>query len=299
LITFSSSSGTTPSTVTIGLNPTVLSTLAAGTYTGSVTVTSSSNSSTSLTINVTVTVQMAVAPSITTVLNGASDLPGAVSPGEIISIFGANVGPATPAYLALTSTGTVETTLGNTEVTFDGIAAPLIYAASGQLNAIVPYSIAGRATTAVVVTRSGLASTSLTLNVADTSPAIFSLSQGGSGQGAILNQNSSVNGASNAAAPGSVISIYATGEGMLQPSGVTGSVTTSTAPFPTPLGMVSVTIGGLTAQIEYAGEAPGLVSGVLQVNAVVPAGVAAGSQPVILTVGSASNAQQTITVAVQ
>jgi uncharacterized protein (TIGR03437 family) len=300
LITFSSSSGTTPSTVTIGLNPTVLSTLAAGTYTGSVTVTSSTNSSTSLTINVTVTVQMAVAPSITTVLNGASDLPGAVSPGEIISIFGANVGPATPAYLALTSTGTVETTLGNTEVTFDGIAAPLIYAASGQLNAIVPYSIAGRATTAVVVTRSGLASTSLTLNVADTSPAIFSLSQGGSGQGAILNQNESVNGASNPAAPGSVISIYATGEGMLQPSGVTGSVTTSTAPFPMPMGTVSVTIGGLTAQIEYAGEAPGLVSGVLQVNAVIPAGIAPGSQPsVILTVGSASSAQQTITVAVQ
>jgi uncharacterized protein (TIGR03437 family) len=190
--------------------------------------------------------------------------------------------------------------LGNTEVTFDGIAAPLIYAASGQLNAIVPYSIAGRATTAVVVTRSGLASTSLTLNVADTSPAIFSLSQGGSGQGAILNQNESVNGASNPAAPGSVISIYATGAGMLQPSGVTGSVTTSTAPFPMPMGTVSVTIGGLTAQIEYAGEAPGLVSGVLQVNAVIPAGIAPGSQPsVILTVGSASSAQQTITVAVQ
>ncbi len=299
LLTFSPMSGTTPGTVTIGLNQSVLSTLAAGTYTGSVTVTSSSNTSASLTINVTVTVQMAVAPSITTVLNGASDLPGAVSPGEIISIFGTNVGPATPVYLALTSTGTVETTLGNTQVTFDGIAAPLIYAASGQINAIVPYSIAGRATTAVVVTRSGLASTSLTLNVADTSPAIFSLSQGGSGQGAILNQNGSVNGASNAVAPGSVISIYATGEGMLQPSGVTGSVTTSTAPFPTPVGMVSVTIGGIAAQIEYAGEAPGLVSGVLQVNAVVPAGAAAGSQPVILTVGGASSAQQTITVAVQ
>jgi uncharacterized protein (TIGR03437 family) len=66
------------------------------------------------------------------------------------------------------------------------------------------------------------------------------------------------------------------------------------------MGTVSVTIGGLTAQIEYAGEAPGLVSGVLQVNAVIPAGIAPGSQPsVILTVGSASSAQQTITVAVQ
>jgi uncharacterized protein (TIGR03437 family) len=298
LVTVTPTSGTTPGTLTIGLSQSVLSTLAAGTYTGTVTVTSSSLSGTSLTINVTVTIQPPATPGVTTVVNGASNLAGAIAPGEIISIYGTNIGPSTPASFQLTSTG-VPLTLAETQVTFDGILAPLLYVSSGQVNAIVPYEIAGRATTAVEVTRSSVSSASLTLNVANTSPAIFSLSQGGNGQGAILNQNSSVNGTANPAAPGSVISIYATGEGMLQPAGTTGGVTTTTAPFPIPTGAVSLTIGGQTAQILYAGEAPGEVSGVLQVNAVIPATAGAGPQALVLTVGSATNAQQTITVAVQ
>lgn len=299
LITFTPSNGNTTGTLTIGLSQSVLSTLSAGTYSGALTVTSSSLSGISLTINVTVTVQPPPTPAVTSVLNAASDVAGAVAPGEIISLFGTNIGPATPTSLQLTSTGMVPTTIADTQVTFDGIAAPIIYVSSGQINAIVPYEIAGRATTNLIVTRSSVASASLTLNVADTAPAIFTLSQGGNGQGAILNQNNSVNGTSTPAAPGSVIAIYATGEGMLQPAGTTGGVTTTTAPFPIPVGAVSLTIGGQTAQILYAGEAPGEVSGVLQVNAVVPAGAGAGPQALVLTVGSATNAQQTVTVAVQ
>ena len=66
-------------------------------------------------------------PEFTTVLNSASDIAGAISPGEIISIFGTNIGPATPAYLTLTA-GNVSTTLAGTQVLFDNVAAPLIYA---------------------------------------------------------------------------------------------------------------------------------------------------------------------------
>ena len=299
LLTFTPTSGTTSGTLSIGLNPTVLATLSAGTYSGTVTLTSSSLPGTSVIVNVALTVQPAQTPVITTVVNAASNLSGAIAPGEIISIYGTSIGPLTPANFQLTSAGKVPTTLGTTEVTFDGIPSPLIYVSSGQINAIVPYEIAGRATTNVAVMNNGVISAALTLNVTDTAPAIFSLSQGGNGQGAILNFNSTVNGASNPAVPGAVISIYATGEGMLEPAGVTGSVTTLTAPFPMPAGMVSLTIGGLPAQVLYAGEAPGLVSGVLQINAIVPTAAGSGPQPVVLTVGTGTNKQQTITVAVQ
>jgi uncharacterized protein (TIGR03437 family) len=238
---------------------------------------------------------------VNAVVNAASSVAGAVSPGEIISIYGTNIGPSTPQAFALTSSGTVPTTIGGTSVTFNNVPAPLTYVSGGQVNAIVPYEVSGSATAAVVITLNGVASPAISVNVAATAPAIFSTSQGGSGQGAILNQDSSVNSASNPAAPGSVISIYATGEGVLTPQPATGSVTPSSGlTFPVPVATpINVTIGGVPAQINYAGEAPGLVSGVLQVNAVIPAGVASGAQTIVLTVGSATNSQQTITVAVQ
>jgi uncharacterized protein (TIGR03437 family) len=189
--------------------------------------------------------------------------------------------------------------LSNVEVTFDGVPAPLLYVSSDQVNAIVPQEIAGRATTKIVVQNNGQSSMSLQLSVVSTNPAIFSLSQGGNGQGAILNQDSSVNGASNPATAGSAISIFATGEGQLKPQPPTGTVTSSTPPFPVPIEAVSVTIGGQTAQVLYAGEAPSLVMGVLQVNAVIPSSLASGPQPIVLTVGSGQNLAQSITVAVK
>jgi uncharacterized protein (TIGR03437 family) len=135
--------------------------------------------------------------------------------------------------------------------------------------------------------------------VTDTAPAIFSLTQTGSGQGAILNQDGTVNGTPTAAARGSVVQIFATGAGQLNPGGVTGSVTSSAGPtFPQPVGPVSVTIGGQPATVQFAGSAPALVSGVLQVNAVVPQNVALGSQPIVLTVGNNSSLGN-ITVAVR
>jgi uncharacterized protein (TIGR03437 family) len=300
LLSVNPTSGTTPQTISIGLNEAALAALAASStpYTGTVTVSSALGS---LAINVSVTVEAAVGPAVNAVVNAASSVAGAVSPGEIISIYGTNIGPSTPQAFALTSSGTVPTTIGGTSVTFNNVPAPLTYVSGGQVNAIVPYEVSGSATAAVVITLNGVASPAISVNVAATAPAIFSTSQGGSGQGAILNQDSSVNSASNPAAPGSVISIYATGEGALTPQPATGSVTPSSGlTFPVPVATpINVTIGGVPAQINYAGEAPGLVSGVLQVNAVIPAGVASGAQTIVLTVGSATNSQQTITVAVQ
>ena len=85
----------------------------------------------------------------------------------------------------------------------------------------------------------------------------------------------------------------------MTPGAATGSFTPSFPPFPKPIANVSVTIAGQPAQITYAGEAPGLISGALQVNAVIPQTVGSGAQNVVLTIGSNTNVQQVITVQVQ
>lgn len=312
LVTISPPSGTTtgatPTTLTIGLSQTALSTLGAGTFGGTVTV--SSPNLTSVSASVTVAVTQPPPPVLTSIVNSATLQPGAVSPGEIITIFGTNEGPATPVNLTLTPAGKVATTLGNTQVFFDSFAAPLIYVSATQINAIVPYEIAGRTNTKVTINFNNTVSSGITLNVTDTSPGIFTLTQNGSGQGAILNQNNTVNGVTNPAPKGSVIVIYATGEGQLSPPGVTGSVTGGLPPFPKPPANTPVTLsflvpnpgGGqptyIPATLQYAGEAPTLVSGVLQVNAIVPSTVPSGPNTIVLMVGNNSS-PSVVTVQVQ
>jgi uncharacterized protein (TIGR03437 family) len=103
---------------------------------------------------------------------------------------------------------------------------------------------------------------------------MFSLDSTGQGQAAVLNQDNSINGPSNPATRGSVIQIFATGEGQTSPPGVTGSLTRSTPPLP--VLPVKVTIAGLDAPLQFAGSAPDSVAGLMQVNALVPQGVTPG-----------------------
>jgi uncharacterized protein (TIGR03437 family) len=301
-LTVMPSSGTTPATLTLAVNSTVASALAAGTYTGDVQV--SSGTGAVQTVKVTLVVSPTGTPVILTVLSAASFQPGAVSPGEIVTLFGNNIGPATPTTgtpFAPTN-GTVSTALAGVGVTFNGVPAPLIFVAPGQINLIVPYELATQVgqTVPVVVTNNMTASASMNVSVAATAPAIFSLTLNGSGQGAIENQDASINGSSNPAAAGTIISIYATGEGQIVPAGVTGCISGGTLPLPTPVAKVSLTIGGqAVTDIEYAGEAPDAVCGLLQINATIPSSVAAGAQPVTLTIGAVTNSSQNITVAVK
>jgi trimeric autotransporter adhesin len=301
-LTVMPSSGTTPATLTLAVNSMVASGLAAGTYTGDVQV--SSGSGAVQTVKVTLVVSPAGTPVILSLDSAASFQSGAVSPGDIVTIFGNNIGPASPATGTPFSptNGTVSTELAGVTVTFNGVATPLIFVAPNQINLIVPYELASQVgqSVPVVVTNNMTASASVNVTVAATVPAIFSLTLDGNGQGAILNQDASINGSSNPAAPGSIISIYATGEGQIVPAGTTGCITGGTLPLPTPSAKVSLTIGGqAVTDIEYAGEAPDSVCGLLQVNATIPSSVAAGAQPVMLTIGTATNSSQNITVAVK
>ncbi|MEP6538629.1 MAG: IPT/TIG domain-containing protein [Bryobacteraceae bacterium] len=298
-VTVSPASGNTPGTITVAPSLSAISALNQGTYTGNITITSSSLPNGSQTVPVTLTVTAAGPPTITAVVNAANNQPGAVSPGELVTIYGTAIGPATGVGLQLTSNGMVSTNLGNTVVTFDGIPAPLTYVSANQINVIVPYEVNGRTTTNIVVQRATVNSTATNVRVTDTAPAIFTASQGAAGQGAILNANNTPNSSANPAAKGSAVAIFGTGEGQLIPGGVTGSVTANSGlTFPKPVGNVSVTVGGVPAAVQYAGSAPGLVAGVLQVNVVIPQSVASGNQPVVITVGNNSSSGN-VTVAVQ
>ena len=137
----------------------------------------------------------------------------------------------------------------------------------------------------------------LELRVGAAAPGIFVLSQ--AGQGAILNQDNTINGAGNPAARDSVIVIYATGEGQTNPSGVDGTIPGRSTQLKTPVQRVRVRIAGQEAEVQYAGSAPFLVSGAMQVNAKVPVGVAPGSAvPIELIVGDTTCAAG-VTVAIR
>ena len=131
-------------------------------------------------------------------------------------------------------------------------------------------------------------SNAISIPVAAAKPGIFSANSSGTGQGAILNQDSTVNSPSNPADRNTIIQIFATGEGGTAPPGVDGKIAADV--YPKPLLPVGVSIGGQNAEVVYAGAAPFQVAGLLQVNARIPDGVApSANAPVILTVGSYSS----------
>lgn len=292
-------SGVTPSALSIS---TSIAALGAGTYNGTVTVTGTDGATGSTTINVTLTVSLPPIR-ITAVTNAASFQSGHVAPGEIVSIFGSGLGPATPAFLTLDQDGNVSTSLGGVQVLllFSGIPAPLTYVSSSQINAVMPYEMVDLLTPYVEVEYQGQSSNIFSLTAASASPALFTSNGSGAGPGAILNQDNSYNGPANPAPKGSVVVIFMTGEGQTSPPGVTGKVTTvsSTLPLtPQPLLPVTVSIGGQPASVLFYGEAPNLVSGVMQINVQVPTNVASGDLPIQVSVG-ASTSQLGVTVSVQ
>ncbi len=282
------SEGLTPETLAANINT---GGLAAGNYTGTIAIKPDSGTPISVTFTVAVTEQL---PAVVSVVNGASFLHGSVAPGEIVTVFGTALGPLIAANLQLDEFGRVASNLAGTRLLFDGFPAPMIYSSAGQISAIVPYEIAGQTSTSVFAEYLGQRSSSVSIPVAATAPGIFVLNS--AGQGAILNQDGSVNSTTNGAAPGSIVSIFATGEGQTNPAGVDGNITGTQ--LPAPLLSVTVQIAGQDAPVSYAGAAPGEPSGVLQVNAMIPANVPRGtSVPVLITVGTATS-QANVTVAI-
>lgn len=232
--------------------------------------------------------------SISAVTNGASNQTGAIAPGEVLVIYGSNIGAGSLTTFQLTGAGTVSTSLAGTSVYVNGVPAPVLYTSPTQVSAIVPFSVSG-STAALFVLNQNQTTAPITLNVAPSATAVFTANGSGLGQAAAINQDDSVNGSAHPASSGQIVTLFITGAGQTNPPGQDGLP--AAVPLPMPLLPVSVAIGGTNATIKYAGGSPGTVAGVTQVNAVVPSGLPAGNASVIVQVGSAAS-QGGVTIAV-
>ena len=194
-------------------------------------------------------------PAVKRVENAASHATGAISPGEVVTLMGSGFS-------------------AGASVTFDGHAAPILYTGSSQINLVTPYEIAGKTSTSMVVNAGGAQTSPRTVPVAAASPGIFM----------VMNQNSTVNSTRNPAPHGSIVAVYATGGGQTTPTGVDGKIAT-TAPYPKPVLPVTVTVGGITANLPYYGAEANVIAGMMEVKVQLPAGVSGSAIPLELNIG--------------
>jgi uncharacterized protein (TIGR03437 family) len=237
----------------------------------------------------TLPITVANVPTIDALASTASYATDSFSPGELVSIFGSDIGPASPT--SNITNGFVDTSPGGVTVTVDGKPAPIIYASSGQINIQIPYEAAPGANKVVSLTNG--ASTPITTNIliAATAPGLFILTPD----------------PANPAKLGDTILLFLTGEGAYLPAPVaprttnTGWVVTAPTP-PATLPQISplptVTIGGASASVKYAGPVVGSITGLMQINVVVPAASNTGAAvPLSVTiVGNATQSATTIAV---
>jgi uncharacterized protein (TIGR03437 family) len=231
-------------------------------------------------------------PVIQAIVSAASYGAGAVSPGELVTLFGFGIGPSTSASMNVTS-GFADTSLQSTTVAIDGKAAPMIYVSRDQITVQVPYDVALGAAKTVAVTNGSVVSAG-TVATASVAPGLFTLDGSGIGQAAALtfsqqSGNYAVNGASAPARAGDIVLLYLTGEGDYATAITTrtGYIVPSTlSPLPQVTPTPTVMMGGAPAVVQYAGPMVGGILGLLQINAVVPDTATKGvAVPVTVDIG--------------
>lgn len=249
-------------------------------------------------------------PTIFGVFSAASYASAAFSPGELVTMFGSNIGPAIPATMSVVQ-GYVTTSLGNVTVTIDGQNAPILYVSASQVTVQVPYEAIIGAGQTVIVTNGANPPASTTINIAPAAPGIFTADGSGEGEASAINTGATsglvtLNSTTNPAHIGDTVSLYLTGEGNYNPSLLTGAVNTNTGfvipvsytPLPQLSPLPTVSIGGVDASagVSYAGVVPGSILGVLQINVVVPLGSSTGTAvPLTVTIGGVT-AQSNVTL---
>jgi uncharacterized protein (TIGR03437 family) len=268
--------GSANNTLTVTVDPT---NLPVGVYTGAITV-SIIGTQASQNIQVLFAVGTPVASiNQSGIVNGANFVSTIVAPGEIVSIFGLNLGPATGQQTQATA-GFLATTQAGISVTFDGTPAPLYYVGANQINLQVPWEVAGKTSTTVLVANNGQNSLPYTLSLRPLDPAMF---VAGNGRVTVVDQAGNQITPSNPASAGQQLSIYATGLGSVNGTIKTGQLTPAGTLFST-TAPASVTAGA-NASVSFCGLAPGFV-GLYQINFTLPASLTAGDQPLVLGIGN-------------
>lgn len=236
-------------------------------------------------------------PSVTGIQNSSSYNSNVLAPGSVVTIYGNSFGPGALAEFTFDNAQRIPTTLAGTRILFNGIAAPLLYTSATQASAIVPYSLEGQSSVQVTAEFQGQTSATFSVPLRAADPGLFAANRAGTGPGAILNQDGSVNTPTNPAASDSIVVLFGSGFGGTVPPSVEGTITPSANP-PRLRENVTVTIGGRAATVLYAGPAPGAIAGLYQFNVQIPAGSPSGNLPVRVSLGAASS-QDGLTVSVR
>jgi len=228
------------------------------------------------------------APAVT---NAASGADVAVSPGEIVALYGSSLSQPGNGFSTFFDPNDYLTTiLGGTTVTFDGVPAPLIYAGSGQVNLVVPYEVAGETSSKVVITNNGSASAPIAVSVVSDTPGILANPPGSPNALATLATNGTVIAQSNPAPRGSIVTIWGVGAGKPSFTVATGQPAPYAPPY-TSSGF-TCTVGGQPAGIITA-IAPGFV-GLVQWNVTLPSATQltnTGDLPIVITSPSGHTTQ--------
>jgi uncharacterized protein (TIGR03437 family) len=239
-------------------------------------------------------------------LNAASLAPSeTLSAGAAVSLFGTSFAPG----LKVAEGPILPKEIDGVSVTFNGVAAPLYFVAPGQINLQIPYEVAGTNAAVVVRNAAGVSETR-TLVLGFVSPAIYTVTQSGGGQGAVVFANTgTLADAARPARAGDTLTIYASGLGEVAPrigSGVNscGGVCAADGSNLTLRRVVtvpSVLIGGTripAANVLFAGLAPQFV-GLYQVNFTLPEGTAKGSAVAVVLEQGAARSRTDVTMAIQ
>jgi uncharacterized protein (TIGR03437 family) len=297
----SSAAGQTGAVATVTVKSTGL---AAGDYYGQILVTSPAAANPVETITVRLTVQTAGAapPQVASggVLSTASySLQTPVSPGMLVSIFGGNLTAAgqfytVPAY-------PLPTQAGGTSVTLGGELLPLFAVTPGQINAILPFDLPVNTTLPLVVTYNNAISAPEPVSLIASEPGIFTGSENGLGLGIVViyhaDGSAALAGPGNAASAGDTLVIYCTGLGDVTPRLIAGSPA-PLQPLSMAIDPVTVTLGGKSVPVSFAGPTPGY-AGLYQINATVPTGIAASAQAPLILTQSGRSSPAAVTIPVQ
>lgn len=233
-------------------------------------------------------------------VNGAS-FTTQVAAGSVTSVFGTGLAPAN----AFAASVPLPTTLGGSSLKLNTFSAPLFFVSPQQINFQVPWELAGQAQASITASLAGVASSPQSVGLAAFAPGIFTTTQSGSGQGAILIASSGEVAAPAGSIPGRAarpvmrrefLSIYCVGLGPVTNRPDSGAAAPSD-PLATTTTAPTVTIGGVPGTVNFAGLAPGFV-GLYQVNVQVPDGAPSGDAvQVAISIGGATS--NTVTIAVQ
>ena len=215
-----------------------------------------------------------------------------LAPGILTSVFGQRLAEATAQSEALP----LSTTLGSTSASLGGKLLPLFFASDGQVNTQAPFDLPTNTELSLIVRRGGALSTPETVTIASAAPGMFTRNQRGTGQAAVVDVQGRVIEPGNAVGSGGVAILFATGLGAVDQTVLPGFPAPGAEPLARTIAPVAVSVGGLPAQVLYAGLAPGFV-GLYQINFLIPSGVAPGDAvPLVISTAGATSTPGTLAI---